>query len=199
MKQPLTIHLTTVQHDIGEAALFEQMSQTSHIDFVRLAQSAQEQQETEERFEMYVRGEAEVKNGTFVLRYMETELTGMAGTETTISFDVHNRDCVTLLRSGEVKTALTFLKGQRSISTYDTPQIPFSLCVYTMHMKNDLQLTGGSLVLEYLVEIRGAFAQHNRLVLQITPVREDEAEVFPASDEKKVSDRSDEMDVSEKI
>ena len=123
----------------------------------------------------------------------------MAGTETTVSFDVHNRDCVTLLRSGEVKTALTFLKGQRSISTYDTPQIPFSLCVYTMHMKNDLQLTGGSLVLEYLVEIRGAFAQHNRLVLQITPVREDEAEVFPASDEKKVSDWSDEMDVSEKI
>ena len=68
-----------------------------------------------------------------------------------------------------------------------------------MHMKNDLQLTGGSLVLEYLVEIRGAFAQHNRLILQITPVREDEAEVFPASDEKKVSDWSDEMDVSEKI
>ena len=47
MKQPLTIHLTTVQHDIGEAALFEQMSQMSHIDFVRLAQAAQEQQETE--------------------------------------------------------------------------------------------------------------------------------------------------------
>lgn len=197
MKQHLTIHLTTVQHDIGEAALFEQMSQTSHIDFVRLAQSAQEQQETEERFEMYVRGEAEVKNGTFVLRYMETELTGMAGTETTISFDVHNRDCVTLLRCGEVKTALTFLKGKRSISTYDTPEMPFSLCVYTMHMKNDLRLSGGSLVLEYLVEIRGAFAQHNRLVLQITPVREDEEKVFPASDEKKVSDRSDEMDASE--
>lgn len=39
MKQPLTIHLTTVQHDIGEAALFEQMSQTSHIDFVRLGAS----------------------------------------------------------------------------------------------------------------------------------------------------------------
>lgn len=197
MKQPLTIHLTTVQHDIGEAALFEQMSQTSHIDFVRLAQAAQEQQETEERFEMYVRGEAEVENGTFVLRYMETELTGMAGTETTISFDMHNRDCVTLLRCGEVKTALTFLRGKRSISTYDTPEIPFSLCVYTMHMKNDLRLSGGSLVLEYLVEIRGAFAQHNRLVLQITPVREDEEKVFPASDEKKVSDRSDEMDASE--
>ena len=197
MKQSLTIHLTTVQHDIGEAALFEQMSQTSHIDFVRLAQSAQEQQETEERFEMYVRGEAEVENGTFVLRYMETELTGMAGTETTISFDVHNRDCVTLLRCGEVKTALTFLKGKRSISTYDTPEMPFSLCVYTMHMKNDLRLSGGSLVLEYLVEIRGAFAQHNRLVLQITPVREDEEKVFPASDEKKAFDLSDEMDASE--
>ncbi len=173
MKQRVSIHLITEQQDTGAPELFEQV--TRDFDEVDFGNSfdTEETQETE-TFEIFAQGIAEQDGTRFSVSYEETELTGMEGSTTTLSFDRDNPWQITMLRTGTVSTALTFTMGRRHITTYDTGVMPFSLCVYTVSMDNRLSLDGGRLELDYLVEIRGAHAERNHLVLEISPVEDSE-------------------------
>jgi uncharacterized beta-barrel protein YwiB (DUF1934 family) len=105
--------------------------------------------------------------GKVTLSYDETEISGMAGAKTSVVFDKSNDGLVTMMRQGSVNTALVFEQSSRHICVYETPYMPFELCVHTLKVDNCL-LTEGRLYLDYIIEFRGAQAEHNLFTLTLT-------------------------------
>ncbi len=101
------------------------------------------------------------------ISYDETELTGMKGATTSVSFKKSEPGLVTMLRGGTVRTALVFEEGKRNICTYETPYMPFELCICTKKVDNRLDFGSGKLYLDYIVEIRGAKAERTKFTFEI--------------------------------
>lgn len=100
------------------------------------------------------------------IAYDETELTGMEGSSTVVSYDMREPNTVTMLRTGAVSTTLVFEKGKRHHCVYSTPYMPFEVCVRTLDVKNELA-DGGTLSIDYIVEIRGARAERTKFSMRI--------------------------------
>ena len=103
---------------------------------------------------------------TVAISYDETELTGMAGARSTITYRTADRGLVTMLRTGMVSTAMTFKAHHRAICTYDTPYMPFSIGIHALTVDNRLD-TDGELKLDYIIEIRGARAERCEMTMKI--------------------------------
>ena len=111
-------------------------------------------------------GFTEEPSATVAISYDETELTGMAGARSTITYRTADRGLVTMLRTGMVSTALTFKAHHRAICTYDTPYMPFSIGIHALTVDNRLD-TDGVLKLDYIIEIRGARAERCEMTMTI--------------------------------
>ena len=103
---------------------------------------------------------------TVAIRYDETELTGMAGAHSTVTYRTSDRGLVTMIRTGVVATALTFKAHHRAICTYDTPYMPFSIGIHALTVDNRLDIDG-ELKLDYIIEIRGAKAERCEMTMRI--------------------------------
>jgi uncharacterized beta-barrel protein YwiB (DUF1934 family) len=134
----------------------------------------EENGETEpQQSEMYCVGRLRQNDEEFSLTYEETELTGMEGSESQLSFRFDQRGLLTMLRTGTVSTALVFEKNKRHMCVYQTPYMPFEVCVHTLHVDNRLALDGaigGTLDLDYVVEIRGAQAERCQMHIEVREV-----------------------------
>ena len=105
-------------------------------------------------------------NGGVILQYDESELSGMDGCVTKIMFSKQKPSFVVMMREGMVNTSLSFEAGKRHISTYNTPYMPFRLCVNTVRVENTFD-TDGEIVIEYLLEIRGLSTERNILKIKV--------------------------------
>ena len=113
--------------------------------------------------------EAEViTEGTVMtFRYEESEATGMKGSVTQITFDQALPGTVSILRDGTVKTAIVLDEKRRHICTYNTPVMPFEMCTYARKITNTLSKDSGTLELDYIIEIKGAAAQHTVMTISV--------------------------------
>lgn len=98
------------------------------------------------------------ENSNVTLVYQESELTGLEGTQTTIQVEPES---VTVLRQGEVNSQMVFQQGRRHLSLYNTPYGALTMGVNTRRMKVDLDETGGSIEIDYAIEIDHAVAGQN--------------------------------------
>ena len=73
---------------------------------------------------------------------------------------------VSMIREGAVSTVLVFEEGKRHHCIYNTPIMPFEVCVHTMKVENKL-VDEGWLDLDYIVEIRGAQAERTKFRMEI--------------------------------
>ncbi|MBE6554012.1 MAG: DUF1934 domain-containing protein [Ruminococcaceae bacterium] len=133
-----------------------------------LDSESDEQSDSPEPTDMIVEGRFCTGKSRVELVYEEGELSGMAGSVTSIGFDRENPDVVSMIRTGSVETALVFEEGKRHFSVYDTPISSFQVGVHTLLVDNRL-LTDGIIQLDYLVEIHGAQAEHCRMVIAMRP------------------------------
>ena len=111
-------------------------------------------------------GFTEEPSFTVAITYDETELTGMAGARSTVTYRTADRGLVTMLRTGLVSTAMTFKAHHRAICTYETPYMPFSIGIHALTVDNRLD-TEGVLKLDYIIEIRGARAERCEMTMKI--------------------------------
>ncbi len=111
-------------------------------------------------------GFSEEPSYTVAVSYDETELTGMEGAHSTITYRTADRGLVTMLRTGMVSTALTFKAHHRAICAYDTPYMPFTVGIHALTVDNRLD-TDGELKLDYIIEIRGARAERCEMTMKI--------------------------------
>lgn len=122
--------------------------------------------EMPEPTEMLMEGKLLTSTHRVELVYAESELTGMQGSLTAIGFDRANPDLVSMIRTGPVRTALTFEEGKRHVCLYNTPFSEFEVCVRTIKVNNRL-LEENKLELDYLIEIHGAQAEHCKMIVTV--------------------------------
>ena len=122
--------------------------------------------EMPEPTEMLMEGKLLVAGHRVELVYAESELTGMQGSVTAIGFEPSNPDLVSMVRTGPVRTAMTFEEGKRHICLYNTPFSEFEVCVRTLKVNNRL-LEENKLELDYLIEIHGAQAEHCKMTVTV--------------------------------
>lgn len=124
------------------------------------------EEEPEGPIEMYSEGELYITDDRVIIAYDESELTGMEGSHTQVRFERANPGLVTMMRNGSVNTILVFEAHKRHICTYQTPYMPFEICVFTKSINNSL-LENWKIELDYIVEIRGAQAERTRFTIEI--------------------------------
>lgn len=100
------------------------------------------------------------------ISYNETEESGMVGSLTAVTFLVDEPEIVSMIREGNVSATLVFEEGKRYNCIYNTPIMPFEVCVRTQKVVNRLDING-TLELDYTVEIRGAKAERNKFFMQV--------------------------------
>lgn len=100
----------------------------------------------------------------YTLRYQESELTGLEGTQTTFQIE---KGRVTLLREGQVNSQMVFQEGRRHLSMYNTPYGALSIGVNTRRMKVNLGETGGDIEIDYAIEIDHAVAGQNLFQINV--------------------------------
>ncbi len=168
MLKKVMIYITSRHTEVSDA-LFDVMFGENARDEDEISEaSATEDFPDDEPIEITVEGRLRVtQEGLCTLSYHETEMSGMEGSKTTVTFDKANPSLVTMMRSGAANTALVFEPNSRNICVYNTPYMPFELCVHTKEVDNRL-LDEGYLLLDYIIEFRGAKAEHNHFLLTLT-------------------------------
>ena len=160
-EKEIRIFLRSERYEV-EASLFSSTEEEG--DFLSLLTAMADQ--GPEIFEIRSQGTLREDDGRVEILYEETDATGMAGSRTAVSFMKSEPSIVTMTREGGVSTNLVFESGKRYRCVYQTPYMPFEICVRTLKVENNLSGMG-TLTLDYVIEIRGAKAERNKLFLQI--------------------------------
>lgn len=108
-------------------------------------------------------------DGRCFIRYRESELSGMEGTTTTITFLDGDRSVLTILREGTVKSALVLEAGRFHSGVYETPVMPLDITTMTYRLKNDVTPAGGTITADYSLRIGGVTTSRTKLVAEILP------------------------------
>ncbi|MBO5938457.1 MAG: DUF1934 domain-containing protein [Clostridia bacterium] len=157
--EEVRIRIKSVRYEV-EASLF---SEESDDLFRRMGDGQTPEPEV---IEINSVGALEQKDGRIELSYDETEVTGMEGSRTAVSFSENASGVVSMIREGMVSTVLIFEEGKRHHCVYNTPIMPFEVCVHTLKVDNRL-CEDGILLLDYIVEIRGAQAERTKFQMEI--------------------------------
>ena len=115
------------------------------------------EQEPDELVQFSTDGEYTCVDGCGVLTYPESELTGMAGTLTTITFT----------RTGTVTSRMVFAPGARNTFLYQTPYGTSTVGLETQRYRSTLGERGGVLDLLYVVDFDHACANRNQLKITV--------------------------------
>ena len=165
IKKNIRIKLTSLREATNDH-FFGQMLGEEMDEYEEFEDEIPEDEEPEGPIEMFSEGELYITDERVIIAYDESELTGMEGSHTQVRFERNNDGLVTMMRNGNVNTILVFEAGKRHICTYQTPYMPFEICVYTKEVKNTL-LENGIIELDYIVEIRGAQAERTQFKIEI--------------------------------
>lgn len=145
------IKTTTKQSTYGAASIFNAIVDELDIDEALVDDDV-------DTIESYLEGEI-IENGDDVtVSYAEIIDNDGALADTTITFKKSNPKEIFLTRHGAVTSVMQFTQGGRTICVYNTPFMPFEICVFTKLIDNKL-LECGYLEITYLIEIKGACAQ----------------------------------------
>ena len=104
----------------------------------------------------------------FEIYYLESELTGLAGTATRVEV---RPGSVTVERAGTLNACMEFKPGQKSIFLYDTQFGSATLEVETRKINADLDDFGGELCIDYVVNMEHTVSSKNKLKISVKGLR----------------------------
>lgn len=99
-----------------------------------------------------------------IIRYMESELTGLTGTETAVSVKGNE---VIVRRRGTLNSHMEFREGEKSRFLYDTQFGSATLSVDTRKIKTRMDPTGAEIQIDYVVDMDHAIVSRNSLKLNV--------------------------------
>jgi len=124
--------------------------------------------EVDEVVEYMTEGTISADSSGVTLTYSECQDMGFGNSSTVLSFDYSSPDTVTIIRTGDVEMACRFdPKEKRQICTYNTAGFPFEFAVQTKSVKNCITTKGGTLNLDYIIELHGVKAERNLLRIDV--------------------------------
>ena len=124
--------------------------------------------EKPETIELMTRGTMTGRNGKFAISYEETELTGVPGATTT--FLVFNPQRIVLSREGSVRSRMVFEEGVKHEALYDLGFGSLLISICARKIDVSLSDSGGSLCIDYTVDVEQSMSSHNAYEIHIEPV-----------------------------
>ena len=123
-----------------------------------------------ETVELVTEGLLQEEKGIWVLSYEESEMTGLEGTQTVITVEGEQ---VTLVRTGHFNSQMVFREGRRHLSMYNTPYGSLAIGVNTRHLLADLSECGGTLEVDYTIEMDHAVTGRNIFQIKVEEAQGD--------------------------
>ncbi len=120
--------------------------------------------------ELVTDGVFSFEKGKASFSYMESELTGLDGTKTT--FDISPMSVV-MTREGTLNTQMIFEEGKKHNFIYDTPFGSTTMGVNTSRVSIDLNEHGGSMEIDYLVDVQQSVIGHNMFMINVREQKEE--------------------------
>lgn len=108
-------------------------------------------------------------NGKYYVMYDESEITGFPETSTTIKIQ---KDIVTVMRKGRFNMKLLYKSNERNLCMYPTPYGNIPASIYTSLIKCDLSDNGGTLRVDYTLDIDNTNFMQNSLNVSIALLKE---------------------------
>ena len=131
-----------------------------HIDSIHRF----EESEDEERIEFTTDGLYHYEDGTGYLSYLESEVTGLPGTETVVEI---RPDEVVVDRRGSITSRMVFRRGEKNSFQYETPFGMATMGMDTKKIRHDFNASGGSMVIDYVLDVEHAIVERNRFTLSV--------------------------------
>ena len=104
--------------------------------------------------------------GTILLSYQESELTGMEGTTTTFTIQGPQ---VILSRTGKINSQMVFEEGRQHTSLYETPFGELAIDIQTSRLRHSLTERGGLMDLRYSISVDHSVAGRNAFKIRVRP------------------------------
>ena len=114
--------------------------------------------------ELMTEGTLELTEAGLRLRYQETELTGMEGTDTT--FEVRGPQVI-LTRTGKVNSQMVFEEGRQHTSLYETPFGELTVDIQTGRLRHNLSERGGLLEIKYSIAVEHTVTGRNSFKIRV--------------------------------
>ncbi len=105
------------------------------------------------------------RNGKLYISYQESELTGLGNTRTTVKADGKN---ITMIRTGEFPSQMTFTEGECHVGLYHTFGAAMTIATRTSKVGNELGDEGGKLTIDYAIEIDNNVTGHHHFVMTVS-------------------------------
>ena len=125
--------------------------------------------EEEDSLDFVTDGLYSYADGVASLSYLETEVTGLEGTRTSVKV---SPDKVVVNRDGLVMSRMVFTPGQRSAFQYDTPVGTATMQMDTHRITQRFDERGGEMEIDYVLGLEHAVISRNRFRLNVREQRE---------------------------
>ena len=123
-----------------------------------------DEQMDEESFELVTDGEYSLEDGVAEFTYMESELTGFAGTKTSF---VIEPDRVVLNRAGGLNGEMIFSEGKKHHFMYETTYGAMTMGIDTQSITKDMDENGGDLEIHYVIDIDNVILSRNTFKINV--------------------------------
>jgi len=114
--------------------------------------------------ELITGGEYSHGENETILSYMESEMTGMEGTKTTIQI---RPDVVVLRREGTTSSNMVFEEGKKHIFLYETPYGAMSMGVDTHRIHTGISEAGGDVEIDYTLDMDNRTVSKNTFKINV--------------------------------
>ena len=125
--------------------------------------------EEEDSLDFVTDGLYSYADGVASLSYLETEVTGLEGTRTSVKV---SPDKVVVNRDGLVMSRMVFTPGQRSAFQYDTPIGTATMQMDMHRITQRFDERGGEMEIDYVLGLEHAVISRNRFRLNVREQRE---------------------------
>ena len=103
------------------------------------------------------------------LSYMESEVTGLEGTRTSV---IVMPDQVVVDRDGTITSRMVFKEGLKNSFLYNTPFGQATMGVDTRSIRREMGENGGSVEIDYVVDMEHAVVTRNKFCLTVKEMGE---------------------------
>lgn len=104
------------------------------------------------------------EDDTGCLTYMESEITGMKGTRTSV---LVMPDRVVVDRDGPVTSRMEFKEGEKSSFLYSTPFGQATLGIRTRKINRNFNESGGNVEIDYVVDMDHVAVSQNKFMIDV--------------------------------
>ena len=123
--------------------------------------------EDEDTIDFLTDGFYQFEDDTGHITYLESEITGMAGTRTSVTVAP---DRVIIDRVGPVTSRMEFCEGVRSSFLYNTPFGNATMGLRTRHINRSMNAEGGDVEIEYVLDLEHSIVTRNRFHINVSQV-----------------------------